>query len=91
MRIRLYGKAYASSTPLTPFAQQCGYPVPILQVFTQRYKDDHRASKHNTVRSGTVEYTFHMVDQALTKLGATHTHNDTFGEIDFRIAHQFHC
>jgi hypothetical protein len=76
---------------LDPFLRNCSDPVPIVQVFAQRYRDGRIAPKGNPVRSGTVEDAVRAVGQAFTHLGAPDIRKDVFGEIDFRISRLFTC
>jgi hypothetical protein len=74
---------------LDPFLRTCFDPVPIIQVFAQRYRDGRIAPKGNPVRSGTVEDAVRAVGQAFTHLGALDIRKDVSGEIDFRISRLF--
>jgi hypothetical protein len=76
---------------LDPFLCTCSDPVPIIQVFAQRYRDGRIATKGNPVWSGTVEDAVRAVGQAFTHLGDPDIRKDLFGEIDFRISRLFTC
>jgi hypothetical protein len=76
---------------LDPFLRTCSDPVPIIQVFAQRYRDGRIAPKGNPVRSGTVEDTVRALGQAFTHLGGPDIRKDVFGEINFRISRLFTC
>jgi hypothetical protein len=64
-------------------------PVPILQVFGQRYRDGRITPRKNAVRADTVSDAVRPVGQAFARLGAKDIQKDAYGEIDFRIYRQF--
>jgi ABC-type branched-subunit amino acid transport system substrate-binding protein len=74
---------------IDPFVRNCDDPIPIIQVFAQRYRDGRGAPNRNTVRSGTVEDAVRAVGQAFTQLGSTDIRKDAFGKLDFRLTRQF--
>jgi hypothetical protein len=76
---------------IEPFVRNWDDPVPIIQVFAQRYRDGRNAPKGKSVRSGTVEDAVRAVGQTFAQLGSADIRKDAFGEIDFRITRQFKC
>jgi hypothetical protein len=76
---------------IDPFVRHCQYPVAIIQVFAQRYRDGRIAPKGRSVKSGTVEDAVRAVGQAFAQLGGADIRKDAYGEIDFRITRQFKC
>jgi hypothetical protein len=75
---------------IDPFMRRCDDPIPILQVFAQRYRDGILAPpRHNAVRSDTVSDAVRAVGQTFARLGARDIRKDAYGDIDFRIYRQF--
>jgi hypothetical protein len=71
-----------------PYLQAWDDPVPIIQVFGERYCDGRLAPLHNAVKSRTVEDILRAVSQAHARLGAPDPRKDHHGGIDFRIQRQ---
>jgi hypothetical protein len=71
-----------------PLLQTWDDPVPIIQVFGERYRDGRLAPKQNSVKSRTVEDAVRAVGQAHVRLGAPDPRKDHHGKIDFRIQRQ---
>jgi hypothetical protein len=71
-----------------PYLQTWDDPVPIIQVFGERYRDGRLAPKQNSVKSRTVEDTLRAVGQAHSRLGPPDPRKDHHGKIDFRIQRQ---
>jgi hypothetical protein len=63
-------------------------PVPILQVFGDRYQDGQLTLLKKPVKSRTVEDALHAVGQAYARLGAIDPRKDGHGGIDFRTQWQ---
>jgi hypothetical protein len=63
-------------------------PIPILQVFAQRYRDGRIAPRGKPVRSGTVSDAIRMVGQSYRSMGAPDHRLDHHGKIDFRLIRQ---
>jgi hypothetical protein len=68
---------------------RCDDPVPIPQVFPQRYRDCRIAPRNNAVRSDTVSDAVRAVGQMFARLGARDIRKDAYGDIDFVIYRQF--
>jgi hypothetical protein len=71
-----------------PYLQTWDDPVPIIQVFGERYRDGRLAPKQNSVKSRTVEDAICAVGQAHARLVAPDPLKDHHGKIDFRIQRQ---
>jgi hypothetical protein len=63
-------------------------PVPILQVFGERYRDGRLTPLKKSVKARTVEDALRAVGQAHARLGGPDPRKDNFGAIDFRIQRQ---
>jgi hypothetical protein len=63
-------------------------PVPMIQVFGERYRDGHLSPLHNPVKAIAVEDGLHAVGQAHTQLGAPDPRKNSHGGIDFWIQRQ---
>jgi hypothetical protein len=70
---------------IDPYLKTWADPVPILQVFGERYRDGRLAPLKNPIKAHTVEDALRAVGQAHARLGAPDPRMDTFGGIDFRI------
>jgi hypothetical protein len=73
---------------IDPYLQNWTDPLPILQVFGERYRDGRLVPLKKTVKSRTVEDALRAVDQAHARLGALDPRKDGHGGIDFRIQRQ---
>jgi hypothetical protein len=73
---------------IDPYLKTWADPVPILQVFGERYRDGRLAPLKNPVKARTVEDALRAVGQAHARLGPPDPRRDTFGGIDFRIQRQ---
>jgi hypothetical protein len=71
-----------------PYLQTWVDPVPLIQVFGERYRDGRLAPKQNSVKSRTVEDALRAVGQAHARLGAPDPRKDHHGKIDFCIQRQ---
>jgi len=71
-----------------PHLSNISDPVPLLQVFTQRYRDGRIAPSQATVKSRTAEDALRAVGQAFSLLGTKDPRKDAHGNIDFRITRQ---
>jgi hypothetical protein len=71
-----------------PLLQTWDDPVPIIQVFGERYHDGRLAPKQNSVKSRTVEDALRAVGQAHARLGAPDPRKDHHGKTDLRIQRQ---
>jgi hypothetical protein len=63
-------------------------PIPVLQVFGQRYRDGRIVPIKKYVRSRTVEDALWEIGQTFARMGAPEVRKDFSGEIDFRIRRQ---
>jgi hypothetical protein len=63
-------------------------PVPLLQVFGERYRNGQLAPRQNAVRARTVEDALCAIGQTFALLGSPDIRKDAFGDIDFRIGRQ---
>jgi hypothetical protein len=73
---------------IDPFLRTWDDPVPILQVFGQRYRDGRIAPRHNAVRARTVEDALRAIGQAFARVGSPDVRKNVYGDIDFRIQRQ---
>jgi hypothetical protein len=73
---------------IDPFLKTWADPVPILQVFGERYRYGRLTPLKNPIKVRTLEDALRAVVQAHTRLGAPDPRRDTFGGIDFRIQRQ---
>jgi hypothetical protein len=64
------------------------YPVPLLQVFGERYRDGRLSPCHKPVKARAVEDGLRAVGQAYARLGAADPRKDVHGGIYFWIQHQ---
>jgi hypothetical protein len=74
---------------IDPFMRRCDDPVPILQVFSQRYRDGRITPRNNDVHSDMVSDAVRVVSQAFARLGAKDIQQDAYGDIGFRIYRHF--
>jgi hypothetical protein len=86
-RIGFSGRSFQNN--IDPFLRKCNDPVPIIQVFYQRYHDGIIAPHHNAIRSDTVTDAIRSVGKTITRLGATDIRKGAISNIDFRIYRQF--
>jgi hypothetical protein len=77
--------AFCNENGIDPFLRRWSDPIPVLQVFGQRYRDGRIAPSGKCVRSRTVKDALRAVGQAFARLGAPDARKDFSGEIDFRI------
>jgi hypothetical protein len=77
--------AFCVAHNIDPYLKTWADPVPILQVFGERYMDGRLAPLKNPVKARTGEDALHVVGQAHARLGGPDPRRDTFGGIDFRI------
>ena len=64
-------------------------PVPILQVFAQRYRDGRIVPGNKSVRSRTAEDAIRSVGQMYSRVGTADPRTDPItGKVDFRIGRQ---
>jgi hypothetical protein len=70
---------------IDPYLRTWADPVPILQVFGERYRDGRLTPLKNPIKARTVEDALRAVGQAHARLGDPDPRKDTFGGIDFRI------
>lgn len=63
-------------------------PVPILQIFTQRYRDGRISASGKAVRARTAEDVLRAVGQKFSSMGTLDPRLDKHGSIDFRIQRQ---
>ena len=79
---------YCDDHGLDPFLRNYKDPVPILQVFGQRYRDGRIAPWGRPVKSRTVEDALRAIGQKYASLGTKDLRKDSTGAIDFRIQRQ---
>jgi hypothetical protein len=79
---------FCSAHQIDPFLRQYDDPLPILQIFAQRYRDGRIAPSGRQVAARTVEDAIRAVAQAHTVLGAKDPRKDNFGKIDYRLTRQ---
>ena len=70
---------------LRPHALGAGDPVPLLQLFAQRYRSGALSPSGLAVRSRTVEDAQRSVGQTYAALGAPDPRLNSFGQLDFRL------
>ena len=73
---------------IDPFLRCYTDPVPILQVYGQRYRDGRCAPRKKPVQAGTVSDALCAVGQTLARLGANDARKDKHGKVDYRISQQ---
>jgi hypothetical protein len=73
---------------IDPYLRNWADPVPILQVFGERYRDGRLVPLKKPVKSRTVEDALRAVGQAHARLGALDPRKDGHGGIYFRIQRQ---
>jgi hypothetical protein len=73
--------AFCLTHNVDPYLSTWGDPVPMLQVFGERYRDGRLAPRHKPVKARTV-------GQAHARLGGPDPRKDSQGGIDFRIQRQ---
>lgn len=71
-----------------PYLRDVEDPVPLLQVFGQRYRDGRIAPSGRAVRSRTVEDAIRAVGQTFASVGSKDVRKDAHGGIDFRLKRQ---
>jgi hypothetical protein len=80
--------AFCVAHNVDPYLTTWEDPVPMLQVFGERYRDGRLAPRHKPVKARTVEDGIRAVGQAHARLGAPDPRKDAHGGIDFRIQRQ---
>jgi hypothetical protein len=80
--------AFCLELGVNPFMRRWEDPVPLLQVFGERYRDGRLAPRQNAVRARTVEDALRAIGQTFARLGSPDVRKDAFGDIDFRIGRQ---
>jgi hypothetical protein len=73
---------------IDPFLRSWDDPVPILQVFGQRYRDGCISHRHNAMRARTVEDALRAIGQELAWVGSPDVRKNIHGDTDFRIQRQ---
>lgn len=80
---------FCAGLKLDPFLRQMADPVPLLQVFAQRYRDGRIAPSGKPVRSRTAEDALRSVGQMYSRVGTADPRTDRItGKVDFRIGRQ---
>jgi hypothetical protein len=74
-----------------PYLQTWDDPIPIIQVFGERYRDGRLTPLHSVVKARTVQDALRTVGQAHARLGAPDPRKDHHGGIDFRIQRQINA
>jgi hypothetical protein len=80
--------AFCVAHNIDPYLQTWTDPVPILQVFGERYRNGRLTPLKHSVKALTVEDALRVVGQAHARLGGPDPRKDNFGAIDFRIQRQ---
>jgi hypothetical protein len=80
--------AFCVEHNIDPFLKTYKDPIPILQIFAQRYRDGRLAPSKVQVKSRTVEDALRAVGQKFARMGAPDIRKDATGSIDFRIQRQ---
>jgi hypothetical protein len=80
--------AFCLEHNIDPYLRNWADPVPIIQVFGERYRDGRLAPLKNAVKARTVEDALRAIGQAHARLGAPDPRKDSHGGIDFRIQRQ---
>jgi hypothetical protein len=80
--------AFCIGHNIDPFLRTYRDPIPILQIFAQRYRDGRIAPSHRQVKSRTVEDALRAVGQKFARMGTPDIRKDSTGNIDFRIQRQ---
>jgi G:T-mismatch repair DNA endonuclease (very short patch repair protein) len=80
--------AFCLAHNVDPYLSTWEDPVPMLQVFGERYQDGRLAPRHKPVKARTVEDGLRSVGQAHARLGGPDPRKDSHGGIDFRIQRQ---
>lgn len=80
---------YCTAHHIDPYLSQYSDPVPVIQVFAQRYRDGRLAPSHRVVKSRTVEDAIRAVAQKhASMVGARDPQLNSFGKVDFHIKRQ---
>jgi hypothetical protein len=80
--------AFCLEIGVDPFMRRWEDPVPLLQVFGERYRDGRIAPRQNAVRARTVEDALRAIGQTFARLGSLDIRKYAFGDIDFHIGRQ---
>lgn len=80
---------YCDSCSIDPFLSSHSDPVPILQIFAQRFRDGRLAPSGKPVRSKTVSDALCSVGQKFAVLGSDDPRYNSYGKIDFRLSRQY--
>jgi hypothetical protein len=80
--------AFCLELGVNPFMRRWEDPVPLLQVFGERYRDGRLAPRQNAVRARRVEDAMRAIGQTFARLGSPDIRKDVYGDIDFRIGRQ---
>jgi hypothetical protein len=70
---------------LDPYDLGSHDPMPLLLLFSQRYRTGAIAPGRHPVRSRTVEDAVRAIDQAYAQLGSPDPRLSTYGDVDFRL------
>lgn len=73
---------------LDPYLQDHTDPVPVIQVYAQRYRDGRLAPSGQPVKSRTVEDVIRAIAQKQTSLGGRDPRLNAHGKIDYRLSRQ---
>lgn len=79
---------FCTSLNLSPY-RLARDPIPLLQLFAQRYRTGSIAPGRHAVRSRTVEDALRAVGQAYAGMGAPDPRLNTHGDVDFRLTTLF--
>jgi hypothetical protein len=80
--------AFCLEHNIDPYLRNWEDPVPIIQVFGERYRDGTLAPLNNAVKARTVEDALREIGQAHVRFGAPDRRKDSHGGIAFRVQRQ---
>ena len=80
--------AYCDELGVHPLLEELQDPIPLLQVYGQRYRTGQHSASGHPVRSRTVEDSLRNVGQTFTSLGSDDPRLTRQGQIDFRLRRQ---
>jgi hypothetical protein len=81
-------ETFCISLPCDTYLEHLPDPIPILQLFTHRYRNGTLAPSNTQVRSLTVEDALQAIGQAFTTLGKKDPRLQPLGKLDFRLSRQ---
>ena len=84
-------EAFCASLRLDPLTIGHRDPIPLLQLYAQRYRDGTVAAGRHPVRARTVEDAVRAVGQTYAGMGAPDPRLDRHGQLDLRLAALYHA